>query len=290
MKIRVIGAGALGLSFPFHFSLKPDEFLFYHKGNDSYKRSFFINNQKYLYEFKGIDEFFSESDDLVLICVKAYNIREVFQQISNSVKKVPILIFSNGAGFLEEIPNREALNIFRCITLIGSHRKDDIIRTHKGLIEIPKNLLSYPQLQYFFNAFRYSSLLKISEDIRKSIFRKLIFNDLINPLSAVLQVKNSRLLEDETLFIIEKLFYEAVQVLKLQNIEFSESIIDEVKDFLKESDNKSSMLQDILSGRRTEIDYITGFFIKNCGTVSIPYHEMLYRLVKSKEKLNKYSY
>ncbi len=52
------------------------------------------------------------------------------------------------------------------------------------------------------------------------------------------------------------------------------------------ADNYSSMLQDMRNNRRTEIDYITGFLIKQARAhgISTPENDRLYHLVKNREQ------
>ena len=52
------------------------------------------------------------------------------------------------------------------------------------------------------------------------------------------------------------------------------------------ANNYSSMLQDIRNNRRTEIDYITGFLIKQARAhgLSTPENDRLYHLVKNREQ------
>jgi 2-dehydropantoate 2-reductase len=51
--------------------------------------------------------------------------------------------------------------------------------------------------------------------------------------------------------------------------------------------NKNSMLQDVLSSRPTEVDYLNGYVARYAESVQkrAPVNGLLYRLVKAKESL-----
>ncbi|MEM3482105.1 MAG: ketopantoate reductase C-terminal domain-containing protein, partial [Thermoplasmata archaeon] len=53
------------------------------------------------------------------------------------------------------------------------------------------------------------------------------------------------------------------------------------------SENYSSMLQDIMKGKRTEIESIIGKIIEYSSKngIDVPYLKILYYLIKEKEKL-----
>lgn len=53
------------------------------------------------------------------------------------------------------------------------------------------------------------------------------------------------------------------------------------------SRNKSSMLQDMLSGRPTEVEYLSGYVVRHAREVGLdaPRNETLYQLVKTREQL-----
>ena len=80
---------------------------------------------------------------------------------------------------------------------------------------------------------------------------------------------------------------EAVQVAKMKKIQLSD------KDFITEtyniakrtSENKNSMLQDILNGMATEIDFINGRVLKYAKElgIKVPINELLTHLIKGLE-------
>ncbi|MDO8627452.1 MAG: ketopantoate reductase C-terminal domain-containing protein, partial [Candidatus Diapherotrites archaeon] len=58
-------------------------------------------------------------------------------------------------------------------------------------------------------------------------------------------------------------------------------------DTFKTSTNKTSMLQDVLKGRKTEIEFINGKLLelgKKHG-ISMPVNKALYEMIKLKEKI-----
>ncbi|WP_231587001.1 ketopantoate reductase C-terminal domain-containing protein [Paenibacillus sp. E194] len=116
------------------------------------------------------------------------------------------------------------------------------------------------------------------------VYQKLLANVIINPLTAVLRIKNGQLLlQEDRLSLMKELFGEAAAVYRAAHIS-----IDEEKDWERvvqvcrmTSSNSSSMLQDVEAGRRTEIEAITGALIRMADRyeVAVPLHRMMYRLI-----------
>jgi 2-dehydropantoate 2-reductase len=103
--------------------------------------------------------------------------------------------------------------------------------------------------------------VEVRDDIQKIIWSKLIINVGINALTAILKVRNGVLVEHQpSTSLMEAAVSEAVRVAAGQGIAFDEAQIQQrVKEVARlTARNRSSMLQDMLAGRRTEIDYING--------------------------------
>lgn len=124
----------------------------------------------------------------------------------------------------------------------------------------------------------------LSNNIEGMVYQKLLVNVIINPLTAVLRIKNGQLLlQEDRLSLMKELFGEAAAVYRAAHIS-----IDEEKDWERvvqvcrmTSSNSSSMLQDVEAGRRTEIEAITGALIRMADRyeVAVPLHRMMYRLI-----------
>lgn len=131
--------------------------------------------------------------------------------------------------------------------------------------------------------------VKITMDARSLIWGKLLINAAINPLTALLEVPNGRLLENEhSLSLMKSLIDETLQVAQASGVQIPypnpHTIVEEVA--RRTSQNRSSMLQDILRGTPTEIDSINGAVVKKgqeCH-VPAPVNFTLWQLVKAKEK------
>ena len=129
---------------------------------------------------------------------------------------------------------------------------------------------------------------------------KLVVNATINPLSAILHQKNGQLFNDpETTRLMQALLSEASMVVRslpelqaVSNIasRFSvpnlEGRVRRVAELT--APNTSSMLQDVIAGRETEIDYINGY-IEDRGTqlgIECPHHRHVIQMVKEKTFLS----
>ncbi len=129
---------------------------------------------------------------------------------------------------------------------------------------------------------------EIVEDIITKSWEKVLVNIGINALGALTRMPNGKLIESEELkSIMDGCINEAVKVAK------SVKIGIEDKNYLKiaydvarkTATNKNSMLQDILNGRQTEIEFINGRILKlgKKSGIKVPYNSLLTYLIRGLE-------
>lgn len=127
-----------------------------------------------------------------------------------------------------------------------------------------------------------------SEEINKIIWKKLLINIAINPICAITGLKNGSLLDKPELMnqAIEAM-QEAAIVAKLSGIDFEGENLEKnlIDIIVATSENRVSMLQDIMAGRKTEIDSLCGEIISRGEKlgISTPRNEILHALVKGIE-------
>lgn len=232
--------------------------------------------------------------DLVLICVKSYQTASAVEQALPCIgKSTYVASFQNGLGNAEAIKqmvdermilvgvtNQGATLISegyirhagRGETVIGCYRKDEF-QNVKGMLE---------EIVHLFKKANFD--ISIQEDIESVIWSKLIVNVGINALTAITNLKNGKLVEEPELKILmHSLVAEAVEVAQAKKVKllFQDAYqkVEEVCRLTKE--NISSMLQDMLKGKRTEIDAINGAIVREANQLglSVPHNEFVTRLV-----------
>lgn len=128
----------------------------------------------------------------------------------------------------------------------------------------------------------------LSNEIKQRIMRKLLINAVINPLSAIWRISNGELPNSpDRLIAMQALFRETVRILRrhggLQG-QSDEALWETVLDVCAAtSANRSSMLQDVLAGRRTEIDAMNGQICRMAAEAGepSPWNEAVTTLVKA---------
>ncbi len=129
----------------------------------------------------------------------------------------------------------------------------------------------------------------LHENVESLIWGKLIVNVGINGLTALLRVPNGALPKHAAaLDLVTQLVNEAVQVARAQNVELPyDDPLDQVVTVCeKTSNNRSSMLQDVLRGAFTEIDVINGAIVRNGREVGVltPLNAMIVQLIHALEE------
>ena len=131
--------------------------------------------------------------------------------------------------------------------------------------------------------------IEIVDDIIKHVWEKAFVNIGINALGALTRLNNGNLLENEKLKqLMSAAVKEALEVAKLKCIELSDRDYVRLMYSVAEKtyNNKNSMLQDILKGNLTEIDFLNGRIVSLAKEVDIkvPINEMLTCLIKGLEE------
>lgn len=124
----------------------------------------------------------------------------------------------------------------------------------------------------------------VSKDMTSRVWRKLMVSAVINPLTAVLRVRNGELLEQpDGRRLMALLYEEAAELAARAGHPLPPDGFEQVLDVCRRTaGNRSSMLQDVLAGRETEIEAISGGLLRQAEKqqVPMPTTEALYRIIK----------
>jgi 2-dehydropantoate 2-reductase len=156
-----------------------------------------------------------------------------------------------------------------------------------GLISIQKHDRLLEICHLFENA---NLAVQQVPDLSGLVWGKLVINTAINPLSALLGVKNGQLLDNqytrELMGLIARETYRVGEAGSIQP-NFSDPVQAVESVALATRENHSSMLQDMMRRAPTEIDVLCGAVVDFGQKLSIdaPYNKLLWKLIKARVDL-----
>jgi 2-dehydropantoate 2-reductase len=124
-------------------------------------------------------------------------------------------------------------------------------------------------------------------DVRTELWSKVVVNAAINPLTAVLRRPNGDLvLHDDLRALLVRTAREAVVAANAAGVPLDPDDLARrsAEVASRTAGNRSSMLQDVERGRRTEIDAITGELLRAAGSRDLPVLQTLDALVRGLER------
>jgi 2-dehydropantoate 2-reductase len=301
MKIVIVGPGAMGCLFAAFLSKSKEEIWLLDKNKERAGKL-----EQNGISLEGISGKWNakvkstaqpqeiETADLVIIATKSYDTKSAVMHVKPIIgEKTGVLTLQNGIGNIEVISEVVgADNVIAGTTNLGATLISDTHIRHAGLGEtiIGKTDGSTPvilrQIRELFNQVKLET--RISRDIKGILWSKLIINVGINALSALTRLHNGRLIEFEgTRRILRDAVTEAVKIAKRKRIKLIyEDPLAKVEAVCEAtSGNVSSMLQDVLRRKRTEIDFINGVIVRlgqELG-IPVPVNSLLVNLVKTIE-------
>ncbi len=232
--------------------------------------------------------------DLIILCVKAYHTKEALLHARDCIRKdTTVLTLQNGLGHIEvikEFVDEQNLLVGvtnHGVTLIGEGQiqhagtGETIIGNLEGFLPARAR-----QIREIFNESGLDT--KLSRNIKGVLWSKLIINCGINPVSALTRLKNGQLMHQETCAeVIRGAVTEAVRVAKRGRVQLVyDDPLAKVESVCEATGpNRSSMLQDVLARKKTEIDFINGVILRQARSYGIPtpVNQLLVNLVKTIE-------
>ncbi|MDD5595687.1 MAG: 2-dehydropantoate 2-reductase [Candidatus Omnitrophica bacterium] len=302
MKIAIIGPGAMGCLYAYFLSKSKEEVWLLDKTEE---RAAKIN--QFGIKVEGVSGNYQVKTkataqvkeigqaDLILLCVKSYNTKDAITRAKPLVgDQTKILTLQNGIGNIEIIseivgPDKViggVTNEGATLLDIGSIRHAGRGETLIGRID-GKIPVEMRQIREIFNKVGLET--KISRDIRGLLWSKLIINAGINALTAITRLPNGKLTEfDGTRRILREAVSEATRIAKRKRIKlvYDDPLAKAEAVCEATAANISSMLQDVLKKKRTEIDFINGVVVRQGQELGIPVpvNTMLLDLVKTIEQ------
>lgn len=224
--------------------------------------------------------------DLVIIATKSNGLSEAVKNLKNFVHKGTIIIsLMNGISSEEIIqasyPEATVLRSY-FIGHSAVREGNSVTQDGVGEIVIEKN----QKIASFFEqaGINYS----MPEDILYSMWLKYTFNIFSNQTSAILNMNFGELKRNQEFkTFAKKIVNEVREIARKKGVKNLENLEDDALKNLDKmiDDGKTSMHQDILAGRKTEVDIFAGEIIrlgKEFG-IPTPYNQVLYDLIKIME-------
>ncbi|ATW26294.1 ketopantoate reductase family protein [Candidatus Formimonas warabiya] len=233
--------------------------------------------------------------DLLVVLVKSYDTGAAILGVKSCIDAhTKVLTLQNGEGNIDAItkvvPPRQVLagvtSHGAMLLRPGVIRHNGGARTFIGPVDKGDDSWAKEIAQLLNGA---GMDTRVFLDITGTIWTKLIANAAINPLTAITGLCNGALLEDENLLkLMESILEEGKAVAEAQGIKlFRDDMFEYTKSVCAATrENKSSMLMDVVKGRRTEIDAINGMVAMRGQRYQVPtpVNTCMTRLVRSLEK------
>lgn len=305
-KVCILGAGAMGCLYGSALLSDPALDVYFIAGDE--QKAAFLNTHGITLLENGTEKTFPVQcvpsgglcgfePDYVLVFVKAHQTEKAFcanrTLFTDHTRVLTLQNGLGGSGFLKEHVNH---------SLLAAGISD-----HNSTLLAPGRILHggsgrsilgelFPEGKScaleFTELFRNSPIpMEYSSDICRCIWEKLLVNLAINPLTMLYQVNNGEILQQEILYReAEALVKEALLVAEAEGIvlEEEEALSHVFAVAQATSAGRSSMLQDRLLGRKTEIDAINGAVtdLARKHHIAVPHHDRIVSLVHEAEKEN----
>jgi len=291
-KVIILGAGAVGSYVGSQLSRLNDVLLVGRKSHVEAinSRGLIVEgaNQE-LYRLKAATQINEIPDgSLIIITTKAYSLADTVSEIKEFLRpESMILILQNGLGNEDIVQGiiESNIEIVRGITSIGVEFMEPgrINIKQLGEIVLPDNKAG-SKLKHLFDD---SGIpVRLTSDIRLEIWHKAAFNCVINPLTALFRVPNNAIASPSLDLLIRRIVMEIIQVAEMEGVTLSRDMAAEIRKRVLAYTNYSSMYQDIIKGKRTEIDFLNGrvTMLGRVHGIPTPLNDALYDMIKFMEE------
>ncbi len=291
MRVQIMGAGALGCLFGYLIQRAGYDVIFVARGKqlEALKKGLKVSGLvEDLVNVNAKDK--PVNADVTFVTVKAYDTENV-ARILAKVNCGVVCSLQNGIG------NEEILMTFldRVVGGVTTYASNLVDYGHVEFAGVGETFVGDLSGEITDDVLKVVEVLRSSginaeavRDIRKRIWLKAVINSAINPVTAVCRCRNGAVAEVRELWkVAERIALEGEEVMRALGFDVEDvpKMVKEVA--MRTRNNRSSMLQDIERGKRTEIDFINGAIVRTAKELGIdtPFNELMWLLVKGVERL-----
>lgn len=129
---------------------------------------------------------------------------------------------------------------------------------------------------------------RVTDNLKKDIWTKLLINCVINPLTAILEIRDYEIVVSVLDELRHGIMHEGIEVARAEGVDFDESLIQAVDKEISGLKNYSSMHQDFMKGKKTEIEFLNGKIVEigRRHGIQAPINGVLVSLIKYLEGKN----
>ena len=230
---------------------------------------------------------------LTLMLVKAYDTEEATRAALPAIgDDGSVLTLQNGLGNYERIaelvtPERVLAGTTTAgATLLG---EGHVREAGRGFVRYGSPTGNFRRVREAGSSLRAAGInCEPSSSVDDALWAKAIVNAAINPLTALTGLPNGRMVQIDALReLMRAVVEEVADVARMSGAFVQEGIVHVVDAICVETEqNRSSMLQDVSAGRRTEIDFINGEIARRAQArgLDAPLCTMLTALMKGLEE------
>ena len=291
-RILVLGAGAIGSIYGAFLSQKNSVALI---GNKTHVESINSSGLRITGDANETIQVKAETEihdiprkALIILTTKAYDSEKAVNGIRKLFKKDTIvLILQNGLGNEEVVRNAvgEAKALRGVTKMAAEFFKPGEIRFWNGETVIEQSDAS-TEIARILNECGLRA--RVSENIDGEIWSKLVVNCVVNPLTALFRVRNCEIWGDSLRSVRQGIVNECLKVADAERITLKKDILERMDNRVSGYTNFSSMYQDIIKGKKTEIDFLNGRIVElgKKHHVPTPFNQALVSFIKFLEGRN----
>lgn len=226
----------------------------------------------------------------LLVATKAYDVRAAVSGVAHLLRQdCAVLLLANGMGLAEQLAcDAPGLDIYCGTTTEGAYAVAawNVVHAGRGQTRIGRQGQREPPAWFG----EWAQALKPcvwDADIETALWSKLAVNCIINPLSALHGCRNGELAQRPELAAqVAALCDEVAKISRAAGFgSVAASLHASVAGVIAgTANNRSSMLQDVMHARQTEIDYITGYLLQVAARldIDVPLNRALLERIKNR--------
>ncbi|MEW9121791.1 MAG: ketopantoate reductase family protein [Thermotaleaceae bacterium] len=300
-RIVVAGLGAIGSAYGSKLhDLKPEavKFIVNEERKERYQQlGLRVNGKNYDFNYI-LPEETGDPADLVLVSVKFHDLSQVIEDIRNHVGTDTIILsLLNGITseeILGEAFGMEKMLYANCVGIDAVREGREIRYSHIGKICFgeKENSSLTSRVQAVKALFEQAGIpYEVPEDMMRALWWKYMLNVGVNQVSAILRAPYGVFQKISGAQELMKMAME--EVFLLSQKEGVRLYREDMEEFFKilntlSPEGKTSMLQDIEAGRKTEVEMLAGAVCdlgRKHGIVT-PINDMLFRMIRILEIMN----